>query len=115
MKTAEEISKKWEVEDSCLERNLLRDLIVFIYNEIPDTFKNSNILKQNLSRCLDNIFDIEPKNFAKIWNEIFTFMKAWIPLQPTEQNEKIWVNNIEKKWTAANIRCKNEFMIEIKK
>ena len=70
------------------------------------SFRNNNLIKQNLSRSLDEAFDIEEKKFAKIWNDIHIYLKTWVPLQ----DDKIWVMNIEKKWKDANKRCKEEFI-----
>ena len=105
MKTAEDIVSRWATTDGDPERLCLRDLIVFIYNKIPND-KSEELLM--LTQILENLWYKTPTNAINTWNDIYKFLQN--NFSPLSDNSPQWLVNIEQEWKNVNKRCAERFM-----
>jgi len=100
---AHQISDYWRSSYGGNERTCLKDLIVVIYNQIP---QDHSLTRHYFKSMLDSLFHTAPEILGKVWVEIYSFLQNTIPLNETNPQ---WIENIKTAWEEANSRRENEF------
>ena len=79
MVTAKEIAPIWMHEHSSSKQQFIKNIIVNIYNEIPDNdkYRSAHI---RLSSILDSLWYKAPEIINNSWHDIYKFLEDYLIL-----------------------------------